>query len=319
MPDPDLSRVSPDELRDRVRAAGEDGPPWSRQTYLRDGVFTVGERPLATDFRLRWLLALASDLTRGRLETLRVLDLGCEEGHFGLEFARHGAEVVAVDVRERHLRRARMLAEATATRSFETVLADVRELDPGALGEFDLVLCLGLHYHLDTPELFELFEQLSALSRWALILYGQVSTVDRERREHRGRAYHGRSVFEHAPTATASDRLELGLASADNPTSFWLTKPSLINLLADSGFSSVSEQLFPRGAARHADRVTLLALKGEEPEVHAMPGARGAERPRWPERERLARTPDYTLWERLKAKLRRAGPVGDQRRDERPS
>jgi hypothetical protein len=117
-------------------------------------------------------------------------------------------------------------------------------------------------------------------------------------------------VFEHAERTSESERRRLGLASAGNPTSFWLTKPSLINLLADSGFTSVSEQLFPRGETWHADRLTLLALKGTEPEIYGMPGARGAPKPRWPERERAAREPAYTLWSRLKAKLARATPTG---------
>src|SRR5688572_20547653 len=149
MADPDPLQATPDELRERLREITDAGPPWSRQTYLRDGLFTVGDRPLATDFRLRWLLQLASDLWRGELEGLRVLDLGCEEGHFAVEFARHGADVVAVDVREEHLERTRFLAEATGVADrLTTVRADVRELDPAQLGEFDLVLCLGLHYHL---------------------------------------------------------------------------------------------------------------------------------------------------------------------------
>jgi SAM-dependent methyltransferase len=311
MAESDPSQATPDQLRERLREITEAGPPWSRQTYLRDGVFTVGDRPLATDFRLRWLLQLASDLWKGELEGLRVLDLGCEEGHFAVEFARHGAEVVAVDVREEHLERARFLAEATgAPERLSTVRADVRELDPGELGEFDLVLCLGLHYHLDAPDLFAFFENLARLSRWALVLYGNFSLSDREVREHAGRRYHGTSVFEHDEETPEPERRRLGLASPDNPRSFWLTKPSLINLLADSGFTSVCEQLFPRGETWHADRVTLLALKGSEPEVEGMPGARGAPRPRWPERERAAREPAYTLWARVKAKLTRTSPVG---------
>lgn len=309
MPDRDLSQATPDELREGLRAITEEGPPWSRQTYLRDGVYTVGDRPLATDFRLRWLLQLASDLSHGEIGGLRVLDLGCEEGHFAVEFARHGAEVVAVDVREEHLRRAEFLAEATGA-SLRTVRADVRELDLAALGEFDLVLCLGLHYHLDTPDLFDFFETLAHLCRGALVLYGNFSLAPREAREHGGKRYHGASVFEHPEGSPESERRRLGLASAGNPSSFWLTKPSLINLLADSGFTSVCEQLFPRGETWHADRVTLLAFRGAEPEVHAMPGARGAPRPRWPERERTVREPGYTLWSRLKAKLARARPTG---------
>lgn len=310
MPDSDLSQAPTEELRERLQEETEAGAPWSRQTHLRDGVFTIGDAPLATDFRLRWLLQLASDLTRGRLDGLRVLDLGCEEGHFGLEFARHGADVVAVDVRPEHLRRARFMADAVGTDRLEMILADVRELDPDALGEFDLVLCLGLHYHLDIPHLFGFFETLAEVCRWALILYGQFSLSAREAREHRGRAYHGRAVFEHAPRTAESERRRLGLASPDNPESFWLTKPSLINLLTDCGFTSVCEQLAPRGAVGYADRTTLLAFKGPEPEVRAMPGARGAPRPRWPERERLERSPEYTLRARLRAKLLGIRPVG---------
>jgi SAM-dependent methyltransferase len=307
MADRDLSQVTPDELRERLREVTDAGAPWSRQTHLRDGVYTVGDRPLATDFRLRWLLQLASDLSHGELDRLRVLDLGCEEGHFAVEFARHGAEVVAVDVREAHLRRARFLADATGA-ELRTVQADVRELDADALGEFDLVHCLGLHYHLDTPDLFAFFETLARLCRWALVLYGNFSLDGREAREHAGRVYHGASVFEHAEGASEEERRRAGLASAGNPRSFWLTKPSLVNLLADSGFRSVSEQLFPRGETWHADRVTLLALKGAEPEVLGMPGARGAPRPRWPERERTAREPAYNLRSRLQAKLRSLQP-----------
>ena len=306
MAEPDLSQVSPGELREHLRRITERGAPWSRQTYLRDGVYTVGDRPLATDFRLRWLLQLASDLFGGELAGRRVIDLGCEEGHFAVEFARHGADVVAVDVRPEHLKRARFLAEATGVAArFTAIRADVRELDPVTLGEFDLVLCLGLHYHLDAPELFDFFETLAALCRRAMILYGNFSLGARESREHKGRSYHGMSVFEHADGTPADERLRRRLASPDNPRSFWLTKPSLLNLIADCGFSTVAEQLFPRGETWHADRVTLLALRGDEPEIHAMPGARGAPRPRWPERERSAREPAYTAWNRLKAKLAR--------------
>ena len=42
MPDRDLSQVSPDELRERLRQITESGPPWSRQTHLRDGVLVSG-------------------------------------------------------------------------------------------------------------------------------------------------------------------------------------------------------------------------------------------------------------------------------------
>jgi len=56
-----------------------------------------------SDFALRRRFLLAN-VTAGE----RVLDVGCGEGRFAAELARAGAEVVAVDVAEEPLRRARM-------------------------------------------------------------------------------------------------------------------------------------------------------------------------------------------------------------------
>src|ERR1700720_4363328 len=58
-----------------------------REAFLLEGVATESERV-------------------GR--RLRVLDFGCGEGHFAAALIRRGAEVVAVDVAEEPLRRARV-------------------------------------------------------------------------------------------------------------------------------------------------------------------------------------------------------------------
>jgi hypothetical protein len=84
------------------------------------------------------------------------------------------------------------------------------------------------------------------------------------------REYRGRSFLEHPPDSTAEQRLESGWASLDNPTSFWLTKPSLVNLLVDAGFPSVLEDLAPR-LAYPPDRVTLVALGRGGQRLRAIP------------------------------------------------
>jgi 2-polyprenyl-3-methyl-5-hydroxy-6-metoxy-1,4-benzoquinol methylase len=60
----------------------------------------TGLEPAHFELRRRFLLA---DVTAG----MRVLDLGCGEGAFAAELVRAGAEVLAVDVAEEPLRRAR--------------------------------------------------------------------------------------------------------------------------------------------------------------------------------------------------------------------
>src|ERR1700744_1595712 len=59
-----------------------------------------GLEPAQFQMRLRFLLGAVS-------AGARVLDLGCGEGAFATEIARAGAEVLAVDVAEEPLRRAR--------------------------------------------------------------------------------------------------------------------------------------------------------------------------------------------------------------------
>jgi SAM-dependent methyltransferase len=84
----------------------------------------------------------------------RVLDVGAHEGWFSQRALAWGADsVLAVDVRDVNVRRARLLRdyhEIPAER-LEVRKGDVYELDPSELGEFDVVLVLGLIYHLENP------------------------------------------------------------------------------------------------------------------------------------------------------------------------
>jgi 2-polyprenyl-3-methyl-5-hydroxy-6-metoxy-1,4-benzoquinol methylase len=68
-----------------------------------------GLRPSCFELRRRFLL---DGLSSGE----RLLDLGCGEGHFGAAAAEAGAEVLAVDVAEEALRRARALHPGLAVR-----------------------------------------------------------------------------------------------------------------------------------------------------------------------------------------------------------
>jgi tRNA (mo5U34)-methyltransferase len=84
------------------------------------------------------------------LTGMRVLDIGAWDGWFTFEMERRGASVVAVDaVRSATFLRARELLDSRA----EYVVADVCDLRPADLGQFDIVLFLGVLYHLKHPML----------------------------------------------------------------------------------------------------------------------------------------------------------------------
>jgi SAM-dependent methyltransferase len=295
------------ELRRGLARTIESAGPYIRALYLRDGVWTRDDYRPADDFRLRWHLQLIADLAPKPISELRVLDLGCEEGMFGVEFARHGAEVVAVDGREAHVRRTSFLAEAVGVADrVDARVADVRYLDPDELGRFDLVLCLGLLYHLDRDDLAPFARLMAALSSWATLVQTQIALSPRERFEVDGLVYWGHSYFEHPPESGADEREAEMLASLTNPAAFWLTRPSLFNLLCDAGYTSVVEHGGPRSAVAHEDIISVLAVRGERQEVHFAPGASEHPAPRWDEHRRYPRHRIATRSGWLRDRLRRS-------------
>ncbi len=82
------------------------------------------------------------------LKGKRVLDIGCWDGFYSFEAERHGAEVVAVDV----WRPETFLAAREELKSkIEFYEMSVYELSLDRFGSFDIVLFLGVLYHLRHP------------------------------------------------------------------------------------------------------------------------------------------------------------------------
>lgn len=74
------------------------------------------------------------------------VDVGCGFGYFSGYLKGLGLEVTAIDGREENVRE-------TAKRNpkVRCLVANVEDLSPNELGRFDLVLCVGLLYHLENP------------------------------------------------------------------------------------------------------------------------------------------------------------------------
>jgi SAM-dependent methyltransferase len=252
---------------------------------LGDGVYTLGPEvaggPAA---RVPATLQLARDALGVPFEGLRALDLGAAEGIFAIELARQGASVVAVEGRRPGIERARFAKELLGLTQLELVHGDVRELDRQRHGSFDLVLCLGILYHLPAPDLFRFVHELARVTERVAVIDTHVSHAPRQSVASGGQTYWGRHYREHDPASTTQEREAESRASLDNEQSFWLTRPSLYNLLGHAGFTSVLEARLPR-AVSIQDRVTLVAYKGERQEPLCVDGAAGFLE--WRERETL--------------------------------
>jgi 2-polyprenyl-3-methyl-5-hydroxy-6-metoxy-1,4-benzoquinol methylase len=125
------------------------------------------------------VVALIQAVLKERVPSgLRVLDLGCLEGHYTAAIAQMGfSEVVGVDISPAHLQRANfLLGEFHGLKNYQFVqcaATDVERL--AALGPFDIVLCHGLLYHLKDPlMMFDVFEAVAPKDRpFAVLLNTQ--------------------------------------------------------------------------------------------------------------------------------------------------
>ncbi len=257
-------------LREKAELEARFGPWTAHNVDLGHGVYTMGPEPTGDEVKLRRVTQIVSDLNGGSLAGVRVLDLACLEGMYALELARRGADVVAIEGREANLEKARFAARAIGLH-VDFRLGDVRDLSSEEHGEFDVVLCLGILYHLDTPDLFAFVEQIAEVCTRALVVDTGIALRGDDERTHDGAGYHGTSTVEHASSASQEERLAAVWSSLDNERAFALTRPSLLRLLARNGFSSVYECWVPAEPAKTPGRTTVVALKGAAVELLLAP------------------------------------------------
>ena len=112
---------------------------------------------------------------------------------------------------------------------------------------YDLVLCFGLLYHLDARSAVRLVETIGRVRERLLVLDTHFSLAAPEAVEIDGRTYRGHLAREYAVETTAAEKAALPWSSLDNDSSFWLSKPSILNLLARVGFNTRVRSIFPAG------------------------------------------------------------------------
>lgn len=162
-----------------IRAKIESVPNWYHRFELRPGLVTPGVNDTTEVLRALQLPKSAAGL--------RVLDLGTRDGFFAFELQRRGAEVVAIDympIESTGFAVAREILGADVVYTQENIY----NLRPDAHGTFDLILFLGLLYHLPDPMRAlrivrqlcrgELYLETQVLDNALLLPDGTLTTLD---------------------------------------------------------------------------------------------------------------------------------------------
>jgi 2-polyprenyl-3-methyl-5-hydroxy-6-metoxy-1,4-benzoquinol methylase len=281
-----------EQIVNRKQHVVEQYGEWTAHNIrLADNVYTISDQIRGDEVLARRVLQIVSDVLKNPLSTARILDLACLEGLYAIEFAQHGAQSVGVEIREENLAKARFAQEALALDNLTFVQDDVRNLNSEKYGHFDAVLCLGILYHLDAPDVFDFVHRLAEVCTRCLVIDTHISNTKEVSYKYGEREYWGRFFTEHEPDTTLAEREKSLWASIDNVKSFWLTRPSLFNLLAHAGFTSVYECYNPPVWQKFEDRCTLLAIKGEPQEVLSAPSLLAAASKDWSENSLLGESP----------------------------
>jgi hypothetical protein len=269
---------------------------------------------MAPHLRLRRVVQTIADIEQRPWSELRILDLGSLEGLFALEFASHGAQVVGIEGRETNNVIARTAARSRNLSNVEFITEDVRKLSLASHGRFDVVLCSGILYHLPAIDGCEFIQSIADVCKHLTIIDTHVGLLDGRPALScywRGHTYYGTGFTEHSPEDDVATRLSRSWSSLDNPTSFWITTPSILNLLRDVGFTTVSEVLRPQSFRDFSDRLTFAAIKGDVQHFSLSPELETAAEPDWVEVSDLrpypidATRPPDPRWKKLARAVKR--------------
>jgi tRNA (mo5U34)-methyltransferase len=132
-----------------TRATIERLGPWFHNLHLPDGAQTAPDHGLGDFPAVKWA-QIADHLPRD-LAGWTALDIGCNAGFYSFELARRGARVTGLDVDEHYLAQARWAAGqyglADQVRFEQAQVYDLAHRTE----RYDLVLFLGVLYHLRYP------------------------------------------------------------------------------------------------------------------------------------------------------------------------
>lgn len=209
-----------------ARRLVDSHPHWHHRFEIFPGVITNGT--YGPDTMLS-RLQLPLDLSG-----CRALDIGASDGFFSRELHRRGATVTAIDYRPKDVSGFAVM-ERIYGHEFEFIHANISELEKLDLAPFDIVLFLGVLYHLPDP--IRALHQVRGLCKGTLFLETYVELFDEDQPSAR-----------YYPADTLV---------GDN-TNFWAPNPAAVQgFLEDTGF--VVDRLSHEG-----DRCVAVAHGGPE-------------------------------------------------------
>jgi len=151
--------------------------PWFYRFEFPGGIATIGVNEYVEEIHANRAEAIFPHLERlfgNRWQEVRCLDIACHEGWVSLQLAQYGVQsVLGMDIRPERVEKATWLAETGHLPNARFTQGDLFALDAAHLGTFDIVLCIGVFYHLENP--MGALRIARKMTRQVCVLEGQVA------------------------------------------------------------------------------------------------------------------------------------------------
>ncbi len=215
--------------RDEILRAIAELPQWRHRIPLGQGVVTPGREDCETEVER---LGLPASLAGSR-----VLDVGCSDGYYSFECERRGARhVLAIDDMSSLMTPGTngfTIAHRILGSRVELEPLSLFDLDPAAVGRFDVVLFLNVLYHLPHP--FLGLEKIARVTAPGATLFLKTYFHQDVRFWFRGKAL-GFDLFRGRPVMRFFEAGDL----MGDPTNWWGPNRACVEgMLRASGFSEL--------------------------------------------------------------------------------
>ena len=236
------------EIYDSIEALS----PWFHNVHLPGGEQTAPHHPLGDFPDFKWQ-QIAPHLPED-LSGKTVLDIGCNAGYYTIECAKRGAQVTAIDVDTHYLKQAHWVAEQFGMESSvefrQMQVYDLTSIEQ----DFDIVLFLGVFYHLRYPALA--VDIISEKVKELLVFQTLSLDIPQEHKEVEDFNFEHREMMqrENWPRMAFIEHKFMG-----DPTNWWVPNPAAINaLFRSAGF---------RQAGRPGHEIYLFRPDDQNPSV----------------------------------------------------
>lgn len=180
------------------------------------------------------------DACGGSLAGSSVLDVACNCGGFSFAAASHEADsVLGIDIVDHYIEQATFIKDALALPQVSFRQMDVDDVAESTVGRFDVVLCLGLLYHLESP--VTTMRRLAAVTNRVMLVDTNTLPLPPRKGPFFDRPLWAMEV----PPPPAADSVDSTTnrwrAAADQPIQFNPTETAIVELLRALGFLSVEK------------------------------------------------------------------------------